>query len=203
MKLAKVGTFFIVLSMATGCATNTNTMTTTLFKGGKSETIYWSKYYSSASWVVEGEVGVEVWLDHDKKVSPLYSFQDWMGILGPGDLKANGIVTGYLVNLSEAPRQVSGFRVIPHRADQPVALEQTIELDPHTVTQVHPGTVPIANYGREVGFTVELNLDGTEYSIPLKAQRLTREDMVNLRGDFPWFQAPYFPFDPPLTNSNF
>ncbi|MFG1495467.1 hypothetical protein ABMA57_02460 [Saccharospirillum sp. HFRX-1] len=203
MNLSKSAIFLTVVFIVTGCATNTNTMTTTSFKNGRSETVYWSKYYSSASWVIEGEVGVEVWLDHDKKVSPLYSFQDWMGILGPGDLKANGIVTGYLINLSEAPRQVFRFRVIPDRADQPVNLEQAIQLDPHTVTQVHPGTFPIANYGTEVGLTVELDLDGIEYHIPLKAQRLTREDMVDLRGDFPWFQEPYFPFDPPLANSNF
>lgn len=204
MNFAKSGVFFSVILMVSGCASHSvNTMTTTVYKDGASETTYYSKYYSSVSWVIEGEVGVEVWLDHDKQVGPFYSLQQSMGWLGPGDLEADGIVTGYLVNLSATPRQVSDFRIVYGRAGQGLEAKGDIDLAPRTVTRVLPGSMTIPNYGTKVRLTAEFVLDGTEYSIPLVAERKTQQELSHLRSDFPWFQPPYFPFDPPLTNSNF
>ncbi|MFG1496633.1 hypothetical protein ABMA57_08365 [Saccharospirillum sp. HFRX-1] len=185
-------------------------MTTTTFKDGVRETTYYSKYYSSVSWVIEGEVGVEVWLDHDKKVSAFYSLQQSMGWLGPSDLEAQALVTGYLVNLTDTPRRVTDFKVIYGRGistleaeEAEEAEEAVIALTPHTVTRVLPGTFTIMNYRTQIPVTAEFVLDGTSYSIPLSAERLTIEEVSSPRIDFPWFKPPYYPFDPPLTNSNF
>jgi len=205
MNISKLALFLSVMVFAAGCATRSaNNMTTTVFKDGMRETTHYSKYYSSVSWVIEGEVGVEVWLDHDKEVSAFYSLQQSMGWLGPNDLEAKALVTSYLVNLTDTPRQVTDFKVIYGRGISTLEAEEAvIELNPHTVTRVLPGTFTIMNYRTQIPVTAEFVLDGTSYSIPLSAERLTMQEVSSPRIDFPWFKPPYYPFDPPLTNSNF
>ena len=122
---------------------------------------------------------------------------------GPSDLEASGIVTGYVVNLDEATRHLSDFCILHAGGGDGITVEQDFELDARSVTQLFPGSIPISNYGTQVSVTAEFMLDGDEYSMPLVANRLTGEELDNLRSDFPWFQAPYYPFDPQLTNTNF
>lgn len=205
MKRLKIVVVVVTVLSMVGCATRSaNNMTVTTFNNGVRETTYYTKYYSSVSWVIEGEVGVEVWLDHDKKVSAFYSLQQSMGWLGPSDLDANALVTGYLVNLTDTPRQVTDFKVIYGRGISTLEAEESvIELIPHSVTRVLPGTFSIINYRTQIPVTAEFILDGKSYSIPLSAERIKAEEMSSLRSDFPWFQPPYYPFDPPLTNTNF
>ncbi|PTY36454.1 hypothetical protein BGP77_03910 [Saccharospirillum sp. MSK14-1] len=205
MKLSQLTLFLFVILFAAGCATRSaNTMTTTVFKDGTSETIHYTKDYVGGSWVIEGEIVVEVWLEHDKQVGPFYGLQQSMGWLGPSDLEANAGVSVYLVNFTDTPREVTDLKVVYGFNGVNIEAEEVvIELIPRSYTQVLPGTITIPNYRRQVGVISEFTLDGSDYSVPVSAIRLTAEGASSERVDFPWFKPPYYPFDPPLTQSNF
>lgn len=194
---------FIILGfclMVCGCSTTTMTVTS-MGANGTRETKVYSEYYSSVDWVVDGKVGLEIWIDHEKKVGPLYSLQRSLGLLGPSDLYAKGMVTGYFVNLDESPKKISDFKVIYGKSNQELVIDSVIELPGRAVTRVLPGKFEISNYGTKVELKAEFLIDGVAYSIPLTANRLTYKEMDGIRESFPWFQEPYYPFDPPLSQN--
>jgi hypothetical protein len=172
---------------------------TTIDRSGRSETKIYTNHYISGEWAVPGEVGLEIWIDNEKKVGPLYLVQRATGTLGPSDLNATGLVTVYFVNLQKRPMQVTdldisltGGKVVPLQI-------QSLDLTPRALTKVVPGNFPISNYGTAVGLSVQFKLDGVLHSTSPTLHRLTDAEMLYPRKDFPWFKAPYFPFDPPLA----
>jgi|SRR5690554_182031 len=186
--------------MVYGCSTTTMTVTG-MGADGTRETKVYSKYYSSVDWVVDGKVGLEIWIDHEKKVGPLYPLQRSLGMLGPSDLYAKGIVTGYFVNLDESPKQITDFQVVYGRSNKELVVDSVIDLPGRAVTKVLPGNVEISNYGTKVELKVEFLIDGVAHSIPLTANRLTYKEMDGIRESFPWFQEPHYPFYPPLSQN--
>ena len=172
---------------------------TVISRDGVNETTYYSGYYNAVQWVEEGKVGLEIWVDHDKKVSPFYPILSALALLGPGDLHASGVVTGYFVNLGDSARTISDFRVYHERSGEIIDVEPVIELEARSVNTVLPGTIPIANYGTSVELEAKFSIDGAEQRIPLVVRRLTSSELPHVRGSMPWFQPPYFPFDPPLS----
>lgn len=190
--------FCLVVS---GCAITTMTGTT-INEQGVREVKTYTKYYNFTDWVVEGEVGIEVWVDHDKKVSPFYSLQRSMGLLGPSDLQAKGLVTGYIVNLDQSAKKISDLKVINVKSSQTLQVKSDIELDARSVTRVLPGNFDIPNYGTSIDLRIEFLMDGIPQVMLLSLKRLTEQEMHGVRAAMPWFKEPYFPFDPPLTQKN-
>lgn len=200
MGLKRSFLIFGLTLMVCGCSATTMT-TTSMGADGARETKTYSKYYSSVDWVIDGKVGLEIWIDHEKKVGPLYPLQRSLGMLGPSDLYARGIVTGYFVNLDESSKNISDFQIVYGRSNQRLVIEGDSELAGRSVMRVLPGSMEISNYGTRIDLKAEFSVDGVAYSIPLTANRLTDKEMNGIRASFPWFQDPYYPFDPPLSQN--
>jgi len=198
MKLVYSIFVFVCIAAASGCTTSGMTVTT-MDKSGRTETKTYTKYYGVGDWVATGQVGIEIWIDHEKEVSPLYSLQVATGTLGPSDLEATGLVTVYVVNLEQRQRQITDLVVSRARGKEGVLQISSSDLAPRAISKIVPGRLPISNYGTEVPLSVQFKLDGVAYSKSLTVKRRTETDEVRPAKDFPWLQAPYFPFDPPLS----
>jgi hypothetical protein len=198
MKLLTSVAVMLLASTLHGCATTGMTVTT-IDRSGRTETKTYTNHYIAGEWAVPGEVGLEVWIDHEKKVGPLYGLQRATGTLGPSDLNATGLVTVYFVNLETKPMQVTDLGISLTDGKVAPLQIQSLDLAPRALTKVVPGSFPISNYGTAVGLSVQFKLDGVLHSASPTLHRLTESEMPHPRKDFPWFKAPYFPFDPPLA----
>ena len=186
------------VALVFGCSTTGMTVTTT-DKSGRLETKQYTKYYSVGEWAVPGQIGLEVWIDHEKKVSPLYPIQLATGTLGPSDLSATGLITVYFVNLEQRHRQVTDL-VVSRTLRKPESVQiGSIELAPRALNKVVLGRLPIPNYGTKMDLSIQFKLDGVPHSTSPTLHRRTVTEMQDPAKDFPWFQPPYYPFDPPLA----
>lgn len=197
MKLYELVACTILTVIVAGCS-STGMTVSTMSKDGRVETKNYTKYYSVAEWAAVGEVGMEIWIDHEKEVSPLYPLQQATGTLGPSDLHATGLITVYFVNLEKKPMQVTDLNVSLAQAKETPLVVKSLELGPRSVTRVVPGRIPISNYGTEVALSVQFKLNGVQHSTSPTVHRRTDSEMQNPAKDFPWFQPPYYPFVPPL-----
>ena len=176
-------------------------------KTGEYEKRVYSKFYNAAEWVQEGKLGLELWVDHEKKVMPVvHQAQQALGLLGPSDVEATGLVTLYFVNLDSVGKavRVAGFTTPAPRPGTVAELPKVIRLEPRSHTSLVVGKIPISNYGVSIEATVEFSVDEVSYSKSLKAKRLTEIEMAQYSGQsgrpsYPWFVAPYYPFNPPLA----
>ncbi len=169
-------------------------------KTGRHEKTIYTKYYSVGEWAALGQVGLEIWIDHEKTVGPLYGIQQATGALGPSDLHATGLITTYFVNLEQKPRTITGLMISSTSGKRASEQPQELQLAPRSVHQLVVGRVPIPNYETEVKLSVQYMLDGVPQSISPILRRRTETEMQHPRKDFPWFQPPYFPFEPPIAN---
>ncbi|MCH8544877.1 MAG: hypothetical protein LAT61_15045 [Alcanivorax sp.] len=188
----------LIVTALVGCSATEMTRTS-INESGNRESVTYTKYYSAGEWAVPGEIGLEIWMDHEKKVGPFYSIQRALGALGPNDLRAEGLVTIYFVNLDDSPRRVTDINVsLVRGAAEPLEVE-SLELAPRSVTKAVPGRFPISNYGTEAAVSVQFRIDDLPLSTSTTLRRLTHAELQDPRKDFPYFQAPYYPFDPPLA----
>jgi len=188
----------VLTALLCGCSTTGMTVTT-IDKTGRSATKQYTKNYSVGEWASPGKVGLEIWIDHEKEVSPLYPLQQATGTLGPSDLYATGLITIYFVNLEQSPHQVTDLVVLPARGKAEPLKVQSVEISPRALTKVVLGRIPISNYGTEVDLSVQFKLDGVVHSTTPKLHRRTETEMQSPTKGFPWFEAPYYPFNPPLA----
>jgi hypothetical protein len=198
MKLSISIAVAVIVAVLFGCSA-TGMSVTTIDKSGRSETKNYTKNYSIGEWVSPGQVGIEIWIDHEKEVSPLHSLQQATGTLGPSDLRATGLITVYFVNLEQRPREVTDIVVSNIRGkDEPLQVKSS-QLAPRALTKIVPGRVSISNYGTDVPLSVQFKLDGVAYSTSPTLKRRTDVEMQNPTKGFPWFEPPYYPFNPPLS----
>lgn len=188
----------IFVAVLSSCSA-TGMSVTTIDRSGRSETKTYTKNYSVGEWVLPGQVGIEIWIDHEKEVSPLYPLQQATGTLGPSDLSATGLITIYFVNLEQKPRQVTDIAISLARGKGETLRGESSELAPRALTKNVPGRVAISNYGTEVTLNVQFKLDGVVHTTSPTLKRRTDAEMREPAKGFPWFQPPYYPFNPPLS----
>jgi hypothetical protein len=176
-------------------------------KTGVYEKRVYTKFYNASEWVEEGKLGLEVWVDHEKKVIPVvHQAQQALGLLGPGDVEASGLVTLYFVNLDTNDKvvHVTGITSSSPRSGVTLELPIQTQLKSRSHTQLVVGRVPISNYGTYIDVVIEFSVNGVKHSRKLTAKRLTEIEMAQYSGrdghpPYPWFSSPYYPFNPPLT----
>ncbi len=194
--------------LAVSCGTSgPNSMISTTMDGktGKTETKVFSGFYNAADWIEEGNLGLEVWIDHKKDVIPLLnSLQQATGTLGPSDMRADGLITLYFVNLQQKERRIQNISVRTLRNEPGSIGTQSAVGRPRAVNRAVLGTVPISNYAQDVSLTIKFDVDGVPYEKVMKVKRLTQTEMdvfstPGAKAPYPWFTAPYYPFDPPMS----
>jgi hypothetical protein len=180
---------------------------------GRRETVEYSKFYDAGGWLEDGKIGLQLAVTHEKKFVPvLYDVQKGLDAVGvPGALakdddKATGVITFYLVNLELYNRAVRLLRVYSATQESTPSAAKTVTAGARTQTRVDIGSVTIPNYGKELLLNVDYELDGiiSTKSFVLK-RRTDREIEVYFSRSgtppYPWYQAPYYPFRPPLARA--
>lgn len=158
------------------------------------ERVIYSKYYDLGVWLDEGKLGLQVAVDHGPTPNPRLVI-------------ATGTVTIYLINLEMKPRQVRGLSVATAKNERSLPQDVTAVAAQRARAKVALGTIPIFDYGTEIPLTVTVDVDGSApKTMKLTVPRLTEQQLEvfrpNGRPPYPWFQAPYFPFEPPLAIVN-
>ena len=179
-------------------------------QSGRKELREYSKFYDAGDWLLEGRLGLQIAIAQEKKFIPLlYDLQKGLdaagvpGVLGQDDQSATGLITFYLVNLELQNRPLKLLRVSSGTQERTPAGGKDVIAGARTQTRVDMGSVPILAYGKEVTLSVEYELEGiTDVKTFWLKRRTDREIEVyfsrNARPPYPWFQAPYYPFRPPL-----
>ena len=172
-----------------GCATGQMVS----YEAGGKQTSY-SKYYDLGVWLEEGKLGLQVAVDHGPTPNPRLVI-------------ATGAVTLYLVNLETRPRQIRGLSVATAKNERSLPQEASAVAAQRARTKVQLGTIPIFDYGTEIPLTITIEVDGLgPKTMKLTVPRLTEQQLEVFgpkgRPPYPWFQAPYFPFEPPLAIVN-
>lgn len=184
-----------------------NSMISTTMDGktGKTETKVFSGFYNAAEWIEEGNLGLEVWIDHKKDVVPLLNaLQQATGTLGPNDMRADGLITLYFVNLQQKERKIQNISARTIRNESASSGTQSTVGRPRALNKAVLGTVPISNYAHDVSLTIKFEVDGVAYEKVMKVKRLTQTEMDVFsspggKAPYPWFAAPYYPFNPPIS----
>ena len=170
----------------------------------------YSKFYDAGEWLDEGKLGLQLTITHEKKFVPvLYDLQKGLnavgvpGALGRDDQNATGIITFYLLNLELQNRSMRLLRVSSGTQEAAASSAKNITAGARTQTRMDIGSVPILNYGKAVTLNVEYELDGIANAKSFVLKRRTDREMEeyfsrNGRPPYPWYQAPYYPFRPPL-----
>ena len=170
----------------------------------------YSKFYDAGEWLDEGKLGLQLAITHEKKFVPvLYDLQKGLdavgvpGALGRDDQNATGIITFYLLNLELQNRSIRLLRVSSGTQEAAASSAKNITAGARTQTRMDIGSVPILNYGKAVTLNVEYELDGIPNAKSFVLKRRTDREMEeyfsrNGRPPYPWYQAPYYPFRPPL-----
>ena len=178
---------------------------------GRREVREYTRYYDAGGWLEDGKLGLQLAMTHEKKFVPvLYDLQKGLdavgvpGALGKDDDKATGIVTFYLVNLDLHNRPFRLLRVTGGTQASPPSVARTVLAGARTRTRVEIGNFTIPNYGKEVEFSVQFELDGIISTKSFMLKRRTDREIeayFSRSGTppYPWYQAPYFPFRPPLA----
>ena len=176
----------LVLALLAACASGQ------MYSSGPGgTTIIYSKYYDVGVWLEEGKLGLQVVIDHEMTS-------------GPNAGQATGKVTLYLVNLSSESIAVSGISLTTDWNKKALLAERPVTAPSRARTRVSLGVIPISNYGTDVEVVVRCNLEGSPQRVlNLSVPRLTEQQVATSFGrgsrpPYPWFAAPYYPFDPPL-----
>ncbi len=182
--------FAAMLALLSACST-TGQMVSIEADGKRTN---YSKYYDLGVWLEEGKLGLQVTVDHGPLPNPRLVI-------------ATGTVTLYLVNLETRPRQIRGLSVATMKNEKSLSQESSAVALQRARTKVPLGTIPIFDYGHEVPLTITIEVDGLPPKImKLTVPRLTEQQLEAFgpkgRPPYPWFQAPYFPFEPPLSIAN-
>ncbi len=173
----------------------------------------YSKFYDAGDWLDEGKLGLQIAIIHEKKVVPvLYDLQKGLdavgvpGALGKDDQIASGVITFYLMNLELQNRSLRLLRVTSGTRELTLNGAKNIVAGARSQTRIDLGLVPILNYGTEVQLDVEYELNGVTNAKTLVLKRRTDREMEQYfsrsgRPPYPWYQAPHYPFRPPLFQS--
>ncbi len=179
-------------------------------QSGRKELREYSKFYDAGEWLDEGKLGLQLAIAHEKKFVPvLYDLQKGLdavgvpGALGRDDQNATGIITFYLLNLELQNRSIRLLRVSSGTQEAAASGARNITAGARTQTRMDIGSVPILNYGKAVTLNVEYELDGITNAKSFVLKRRTDREMEayfsrNGHPPYPWYQAPYYPFRPPL-----
>jgi hypothetical protein len=182
--------FFVgILTLLGACATGQMVS----YEAGGKQTNY-SKYYDLGVWLEEGKLGLQVAVDHGPTPNPRLVI-------------ATGSVTLYLVNLETKPRQIRSLSVVTAKNERSLPQEASAVAAQRARTRVPLGTIPIFDYGTEIPLTITIDVDGAApKTMKLTVPRLTEQQLEVFgpkgRPPYPWFQTPYFPFEPPLSIVN-
>jgi hypothetical protein len=156
-------------------------------------TVY-SKYYDKGVWLEEGRLGLQLVVDHGAAPNP-------------NVVVADGLVTIYLVNLEDRPREIQSLAVSTPRHEKLLRQDLRVVALKRSRTKVPMGTIPIFDYGTEIPLTVTFQIDGgPQQTLNVTLPRITDPQLKardsGERPPYPWFEAPYFPFTPPLSIVN-
>jgi hypothetical protein len=171
---------------------------------GRTVTTQYTKFYAVGEWLKEGELGLDAWIDHEKDAVPFFdSLRRATGTLGSDDLKATGLVTLYFVNLSNVAVPIRVLKVANKLGEPALSQPNAIDLAPRSVTRMVVGRFPILNYATEVKVSVDYETSGQTQAKEITIKRLSDIEYGRYSGrsgrpPYPWFSAPYFPFDPPM-----
>lgn len=156
------------------------------------QTIY-SKYYDTGFWLDEGKLGLQVVADHEMTS-------------GPNAAAATGKLTIYLINLEQKPTEVRSLVVSGRRKLQSLPNEQTLTAKARSRTRAEFGQLHISNYGERLDLIVQYELaNGTKQTKEIVLNRRTEQEIEKYFGSkgrppYPWFETPYFPFNPPFVS---
>jgi hypothetical protein len=158
--------------------------------GPGSQKVVYSKYYDRGVWLEEGALGLQVVVDHGTRPNPNL-------------VVATGTVTIYLVNLETKPRTIGDLLVSTSMKETSLPNPTAAVALPRARTKVPLGSVPIFDYATEVPLTIRYRLDDQPSTTKVITLPRIPEDELKAWGPggrppYPWFSAPYFPFDPPL-----
>lgn len=189
--------------MLTGCTSNANKLVIERWDGntGHYEVKNYSGFYNAYDWLEEGKSGFELWVDHDKKVSPILS-----SLQRAEDMKAEGILTFYFVNLEPSTKSLIFTAVKEENgATVPMPLPK-LQIRPRSHTSVKLGSIPIPNYRTSLNLFIQFKVDGIQYERQLVVKRLMDSEVAQYSGriglpPYPWFKAPHYPFVPPLSQN--
>jgi len=183
-----------VILAALACSYGTMRETTYDSKG-KATTQNYSKYYSVGVWFVEGKLGLQVVVDHEKREVPgVYGTKQALGLLGPDDLEAVGLYTLYLWNIDQEPHEIVFTRIVGDREPLNDLVNVKQVASPSHRQKVVAGRGPISNYGKEIALALEAIVDGTPVTVKAVARRQTYEELkAHNEGkvDWPWYKEPY------------
>ena len=179
-------------------------------QSGRKELREYSRFYDAGDWLEEGKLGLQLVASHEKKVIPvLYDLQKGLdaagvpGVLGHDDQIATGFITFYLVNLESQNRTLRLLRVASSTQNTVLNSLKTIVAQARAQTRIDLGSTPILNYGTELRLSVEYELEGVPNAKTFVLKRRTDREMEQYfsrsgRPPYPWYNAPHYPFQPPL-----
>ena len=186
--------FVLCLFALAGCSTGTMSQHSYDASTGQSTHKVFSKYYDAGAWLSAKHLGMSVVVDHEKAYVPIVSgVQQSLGLLGPGDLSANGAVTIYLWNFDAEPRPVKIVRVAAF-GEALTPEGKVITARPKGKTGAKVGDLKIPNYGTEIPITIRYELNGKQANIQLKLLRRTDKELKEYFGPsgrkppYPWYQ---------------
>lgn len=182
-------------------------------QSGRRQVREYSRFYDAGEWLEVGKLGLQLAITHEKTFIPVvYDVQkalDAIGVpgvfevLGQNDQHATGTITFYFMNLELQNRPLQVLRVSSGALEPTPAGAKQVIAGARSQTRVDMGRVPILNYGKEVRLSVEYEIDGITTAKSFVLKRRTAEELEtyfsrNGRPPYPWYQAPYYPFRPPL-----
>jgi hypothetical protein len=177
-----------LLAMLGACSTDGQ-----MTSGTGSNQIIYSKYYDTGFWLEEGKLGLQVVTDHEPTS-------------GANAALASGKITIYLINLEQKPTEVRSL-VISDKQGKVKSLpeEQAVTAKARSRTKAALGQLRIFNYGESLDLIVQYELaNGTKQTKEILLKRRTVQEIEKYFGakgkpPYPWFEAPYFPFNPPFV----
>ena len=182
-------------------------------QSGRRQVREYSRFYDAGEWLEVGKLGLQLAITHEKTFIPVvYDVQkalDAIGVpgvfevLGQNDQHATGTITFYFMNLELQNRPLQVLRVSSGALEPTPAGAKQVIAGARSQTRVDMGRVPILNYGKEVRLSVKYEIDGITTAKSFALKRRTAEELEtyfsrNGRPPYPWYQAPYYPFRPPL-----
>lgn len=158
------------------------------------QTLY-SKYYDTGFWLEDGKLGLQVVADHEMTS-------------GPNAAAATGKITIYLINLEQKPTELRSLVISDRQKVKSLPSEQTLKAKPRSRTKAEFGQLSIFNYGEKLDLIIQYELaNGTKKTKEVVLTRRTEQEIAKYFGPkgrppYPWFEAPYFPFNPPFVSAD-
>ncbi|MEM7048027.1 MAG: hypothetical protein AAF604_00115 [Acidobacteriota bacterium] len=173
-----------------GCSAGGLAVTTVDGDTGKVTTTRYSKYFETAQYLAGETVGLHAVVDQIKKRVPgVYDFRRAMGLLGPDDLSAGGLITLYFHNLQPESMEivVESVTLGRHSAE----LDHLVTVPASGIAKWEPAQVPIFSYATSLAFTLSYRLGDESHQAEMKLDRLTVDEANRRYGGgreatFPW-----------------